>query len=246
MASCCTPQWYAGWQEAQSGDSGVPLAGARPRLLGLDLPVAGGRMGLQRAKQLSRRRGDFIDRTVERRGVRLRGPVEAGELAHELLRGGADFLLRCRRVEIEQRLDVAAHGVGSFSSKPSKAGGALAILRPYPSERAEHMPGLLENHIAAVTGAGSGIGRAIALGYAREGARVVVLDVNADAAGETTQQILNAGGKADSFALDVTDREACRAVAAEVGEQGRQRLDPGEQRRHQPPHRLHGRRATPS
>ena len=79
------------------------------------------------------------------------------------------------------------------------------------------MPGLLENHIAAVTGAGSGIGRAIAVGYAREGARVVVLeDVNADAAGETTQQILNAGGKADSIALYVTDREACRAVAAEV------------------------------
>ena len=82
------------------------------------------------------------------------------------------------------------------------------------------MAGLLEDHIAAVTGAGSGIGRAIAIGYAREGARVVVLDVNADAAGETTQQILNAGGKADSFALDVTDREACRSVAARGGEQG--------------------------
>ena len=78
------------------------------------------------------------------------------------------------------------------------------------------MPGLLQDHIAVVTGAGSGIGRAIAQGYAREGARVVVLDVNAEGAGETTQQILNAGGKADSFALDVTDRAACRAVAAEV------------------------------
>jgi NAD(P)-dependent dehydrogenase (short-subunit alcohol dehydrogenase family) len=78
------------------------------------------------------------------------------------------------------------------------------------------MAGLLENHIAAVTGAGSGIGRAIAQGYAREGAHVVVLDVNAEAAGETTQQILNAGSKADSFTLDVTDRVACRAVAAEV------------------------------
>ena len=78
------------------------------------------------------------------------------------------------------------------------------------------MAGLLENHIAAVTGAGSGIGRAIAQGYAREGAHVVVLDMNAEGAGETTQQILNAGGKADSFTLDVTDRAACRAVAAEV------------------------------
>ncbi len=61
---------------------------------------------------------------------------------------------------------------------------------------------LLANHNAVVTGAGSGIGRAIALGYAREGARVVVLDINKDAAAETAQQILNAGDKAESFALD--------------------------------------------
>jgi 3-oxoacyl-[acyl-carrier protein] reductase len=75
---------------------------------------------------------------------------------------------------------------------------------------------LLENHIAVVTGSGSGIGRAIAIGYAREGAQVAVLDINAEAASETAQQILNAGGKAQSFALDVTDREACRAIAAQV------------------------------
>jgi 3-oxoacyl-[acyl-carrier protein] reductase len=77
---------------------------------------------------------------------------------------------------------------------------------------------LLESHIAAVTGAGSGIGRAIAQGYAREGAQVAVLDVNGDAASETVQQILNAGGKAQQFALDVTDRAACRTIAAQVAE----------------------------
>src|SRR3954463_14983380 len=83
------------------------------------------------------------------------------------------------------------------------------------------MAGLLQDHIAAITGAGSGIGRAIAAGYAREGARVVVLDVNADAASETTQQILNAGGKAQAYALDVTDRDACRVMATKVaGEVG--------------------------
>ena len=77
---------------------------------------------------------------------------------------------------------------------------------------------LLQDHIAAVTGAGSGIGRAIAQGYAREGAQVAVLDINGEAASETVQQILNAGGKAQQFVLDVTDRAACRAVAAQVAE----------------------------
>ena len=78
---------------------------------------------------------------------------------------------------------------------------------------------LLEKHIAVVTGAGSGIGRAIASGYAREGARVVVLDINQAAAGETAQAILNAGGKAESFALDVTKRDDCFALAKQVADE---------------------------
>ena len=57
---------------------------------------------------------------------------------------------------------------------------------------------LLANHIAVVTGAGSGIGRAIAAGYAREGAQMVLLDVNADTVAEAAQEIHKAGGKAES------------------------------------------------
>jgi 3-oxoacyl-[acyl-carrier protein] reductase len=80
------------------------------------------------------------------------------------------------------------------------------------------MPGLLHNHIAAVTGAGSGIGRAIALGYAREGARVAVLDINAEAAAKTAADISAGGSAAQSFVLDVSDRSACRAAAAAVSD----------------------------
>ncbi len=80
------------------------------------------------------------------------------------------------------------------------------------------MPGLLQNHIAVVTGAGSGIGRAIATGFAREGAAVAALDMNGETAEATATGIRKAGGKAMSATLDVTDRAACRAAAADVAE----------------------------
>jgi NAD(P)-dependent dehydrogenase (short-subunit alcohol dehydrogenase family) len=77
---------------------------------------------------------------------------------------------------------------------------------------------LLQNHIAVVTGAGSGIGRAIAAGYAREGARVVLLDMNEQAAAEATKEIRDAGGKAESFALDVGKRDDCVAMAGQIAD----------------------------
>ncbi|MGH6679393.1 MAG: SDR family NAD(P)-dependent oxidoreductase, partial [Bradyrhizobium sp.] len=75
---------------------------------------------------------------------------------------------------------------------------------------------LLDNHLAVVTGAASGIGRAIATGFAREGARVVLLDTNEAGAAEAAQDIRSAGGKADHFALDVTRRADCMMVASRI------------------------------
>ena len=78
---------------------------------------------------------------------------------------------------------------------------------------------LLQNHIAVVTGAASGIGRAIAVGFAREGAQVALLDINEKAAGEAAEEIRGAGGQAESFALDVARREDCIAVARKIADQ---------------------------
>jgi NAD(P)-dependent dehydrogenase (short-subunit alcohol dehydrogenase family) len=78
------------------------------------------------------------------------------------------------------------------------------------------MSGLLEGHIAAVTGAASGIGQAIAQRYAKEGARIAILDSNADGAAAMAKAIEGSGGQAWSFHLDVTDAQACRTIAARV------------------------------
>jgi len=77
---------------------------------------------------------------------------------------------------------------------------------------------LLQDHIAVVTGSASGIGRAIAAGFAREGAQVVLLDIDEKAAAEVAKEIRDAGGKAESFALDVTRREDCIAMAKKVAD----------------------------
>jgi NAD(P)-dependent dehydrogenase (short-subunit alcohol dehydrogenase family) len=81
------------------------------------------------------------------------------------------------------------------------------------------MSGLLQNHIAVVTGAGSGIGHAIAQGFAREGAIVAALDIDGETAAKTAADINGAGGVAHAFTLDVRDRAVCRDVAAQIAGQ---------------------------
>ena len=116
----------------------------------------------------------------------------------------------------------------------------LAILRQNQKQRKRPMP-LLQNHIAVVTGAGSGIGRAIANGYAREGARVVLLDRDEKAAAEAAKEIRDAGGKCGQLCARRRQTRGLRRDGKTDRRQGRAGLDPGQQCRHRPPQRHAGR-----
>ena len=74
----------------------------------------------------------------------------------------------------------------------------------------------LHGRIALVTGAGGGIGRAIAMALAVDGAMVHVTDVDADAANGVAGEIIAAGGQARPDQLDVTDPAAVLAIFAEL------------------------------
>jgi 3-hydroxybutyrate dehydrogenase len=74
----------------------------------------------------------------------------------------------------------------------------------------------LQGKSALVTGAASGIGKEIALTYAREGAKVAIADLNKGAADATAAEIKGAGGKAIGVAMDVANEDAVNAGVAAV------------------------------
>lgn len=77
---------------------------------------------------------------------------------------------------------------------------------------------LLESKLALVTGAASGIGRAIAVAYAEAGARVIATDLQAAACEATLRDVLAVGAGAGwGYALDVTDANAACSLADQVG-----------------------------
>lgn len=76
------------------------------------------------------------------------------------------------------------------------------------------MPGFLDGKAALVTGAGSGIGRATVLAFAREGARVLASDVDVEGGEQTIRLVRSAGGEAMFSRTDVSDGAEVEAMVA--------------------------------
>lgn len=76
----------------------------------------------------------------------------------------------------------------------------------------------LKDRIAVLTGGGGDIGTATSLAFAREGAVVVVTDNRAEMAERTAQAIIDAGGRAAAYPLDVMDEDAVEATLTSVVE----------------------------
>ena len=74
------------------------------------------------------------------------------------------------------------------------------------------MAGLLQGKVALVTGGGSGIGRATAIIFAREGAKVLVADLNGEAAEQVKEEIIARGGEATAMRADVSKEADAEAM----------------------------------
>ena len=78
--------------------------------------------------------------------------------------------------------------------------------------------GRVANKVALVTGAGSGIGRATAILLSKEGATVVVADIDFTTARNVAQEITSAGGKAEAAKLDVAHEVAWNEIVDELAQ----------------------------
>src|SRR5215813_492575 len=81
-----------------------------------------------------------------------------------------------------------------------------------------YMAGRLDSKIALVTGGASGIGRATALTFAREGAKLIVADMNEDGGQQTVHMITEKGGEAIFVQVDVTSTSAVEAMISKTVE----------------------------
>jgi len=80
------------------------------------------------------------------------------------------------------------------------------------------MAGCVEGKVALVTGGSSGIGRATALTFAREGAKVVIADMNAEGGQQTVHMVTEKGGKAIFVRTDVSQAVEVQALISESRE----------------------------
>lgn len=78
------------------------------------------------------------------------------------------------------------------------------------------MANLLTGKVALITGAGSGIGQAIAVAYAQEGAKVVITDLDLAGCHQTLEKVQDLGGQGWVYALDVTNVAAVQTLAQQV------------------------------
>lgn len=84
----------------------------------------------------------------------------------------------------------------------------------------EHRPpvriGRLQDRVALLVGAGTGIGRATAVAYAREGARVALADIRVNAARDLARELKAEGATAEAYGVDVTDEDSVRRLVDAV------------------------------
>ncbi|MBQ2260012.1 MAG: SDR family oxidoreductase [Loktanella sp.] len=109
-----------------------------------------------------------------------------------------------------------------FPEQTQELPGSFAQMEPRP-DHGEHSwkgAGRLKGHVALITGGDSGIGRAVAIAYAREGAHVAIsyLDESADAK-DTESVILECGQQCLLLPGDISDAAHCRAIVAAVVEE---------------------------
>ena len=109
-----------------------------------------------------------------------------------------------------------------FPSQPQNVPGSQRRMEPYPDCGEESYSGnnRLQNKVALITGGDSGIGRAVAIAYAREGADVAIsyLDEHEDAQ-ETARWVEAAGRKCLLLPGDLAQKEQCQAIVAKTVEQ---------------------------
>lgn len=107
------------------------------------------------------------------------------------------------------------------SDRPDVIARCTAEFIEQPLTSARQRSGAFAGQLVVVTGGGRGIGRATALEFAREGADIIVADINDAAAAETVGLVHAIGTKAHAYHLDVSDAQGWDTFAAEVRTQHR-------------------------